>query len=209
MVKNRPRAYRGRQNSFSPVIAATDSEEGVTIIMGPGLEVVRWTTHGARTPSVLRKTRLKQDHALRMRGMRSRVFVLLFLAFVTAAPLRSAEAQNPALHKVNRIHVADMGTGAEAQRFHHLLKEELQRGGFSVAEGGAVDDAVLSGELSTEVQGDRSFARVTVLLKSPDRKRTLWSGDFISQHKGEGHEDVVKTLAETCAERLRKEWQKG
>jgi hypothetical protein len=141
--------------------------------------------------------------------MPSRKVVLLVLACVALVPIHRAEAQNPALHKVNRIHVAEMGSGAESQRFQALLEDELQRVGFAVADAGGDADAVLSGEFSTEVHGDRSFARVTVLLKSRDGKRTLWSGDFISQHKGEGHEDVVKTLAQTCAERLRKEWQKG
>jgi len=141
--------------------------------------------------------------------MPSRKFVLLVLACAALVPLRRVEAQNPALHKVNRIHVAEMGSGSESQRFHGLLEDELQRVGFAVADTGGDAEAVLSGEFSAEVHGDRSFARVTVLLKSPDSKRTLWSGDFIAQHKGEGHEDVVKTLAQTCAERLRKEWEKG
>jgi len=136
-------------------------------------------------------------------------FVLLVSAFVAIGPVRRAEAQNPALHQVNRIHVTDMGTGAESERFHGLLEDELRHVGFAVADEAGNADALLSGEFSTEVHGDRSFARVTVLLKSRDGKRTLWSGDFISQHKGEGHEDVVKTLAETCAEQLRKQWQKG
>lgn len=141
--------------------------------------------------------------------MRSRIVLLLVFMLASVAPLRRAEAQNTALHKVSRILVSDMGSGAESQRFHSLLEDELQRVGFAGAERSGDADAILTGEFSTQVNGDRSFARVSVLLKSRDGKRTLWSGDFISQHKGEGHEDVVKTLATTCAERLRKEWEKG
>ena len=144
-----------------------------------------------------------------MLRMKFRMFVFLAVAVVVILPLRRATAQNPALHQVNRIHVAAMGAGAESGRFHGLLEAELQRVGFAVASSAGDADAVLSGDFSAEVHGDRSVARVTVLLKSRDGKRTLWSGDFISQHKGEGHEDVVKTLAETCAEQLRKQWQKG
>lgn len=151
--------------------------------------------------------RATRRFADRIQRMPSRTLVFLVLAFFL--PIRHAEAQNPALHKVNRIHVAEMGTGAESARFHGLLEEELQRVGFAVADSAGDADAILSGEFATEVHGDRSFARVTVLLKSRDGKRTLWSGDFMSQHKGEGQEDVVKTLAQTCSERLRKEWQKG
>jgi hypothetical protein len=141
--------------------------------------------------------------------MRSRIVLLLVFVLAAIVPVRRGEAQNAALHKVNRIFVSDMGSGAEPQRFHGLLEDELQRVGFAVSDRSGDADAILTGEFSTEANGDRSFARVSVLLKSRDGKRTLWSGDFIAQHKGEGHEDVVKTLAITCAERLRKEWEKG
>lgn len=102
-----------------------------------------------------------------------------------------------------------MGSGAEAERFHGLLENALRQVGFEVAGAAGDADAVLTGEFTADVHGDRSQARVTVLLKSRDGKRTIWSGDYVSQHKGEGHEDVVKTVAETCAERLRKDWEKG
>lgn len=102
-----------------------------------------------------------------------------------------------------------MGSGAEAERFHGLLEDALRQAGFEVAETAGDADAILSGEFSADVHGDRAMARATVLLKSRDGKRTIWSGDYISQHRGESHEDVVKTVAETCAERLRKDWEKG
>ena len=138
-----------------------------------------------------------------------RTFTLVAVACLAALSLSRAQATNSALHKVSRIHLAAMGSGAEAERFRTLLGEELQRVGFEVSEEAKQSDAVLSGEFSAEAHGNLSQARVTLLLKSPDGKRTIWSGDYISQHKGEGHEDVVKTLAETCAERLRKELEKG
>jgi len=141
--------------------------------------------------------------------MKPGVFVFLAMAVVAIFPLGRATAQNPTLHQVNRINVAVMGTGAESERFHGLLETELQRVGFTVTGGASDADAILSGDFSAEIHAERSVARVTVLLKSREGKRTLWSGDFISQHKGEGHEDVVKTLAQTCAEQLRKQWQKG
>lgn len=147
-----------------------------------------------------------RDRILRMK---LRMFVFLAVAVVVILPHRRATAQNPALHQVNRIHVAAMGAGAESDRFRGLLEAELQRVGFTVSGSAGEADGILTGDFSAEVHADRSVARVTVLLKSRDGKRTLWSGDFISQHKGEGHEDVVKTLAETCAEQLRKQWQKG
>lgn len=138
--------------------------------------------------------------------MPSRTF-LSAVVLLTAA-LSSCNAQNPALHKVNRIRIGSMGSGAEAERFQGLLIDELGRVGFKVSETMRETDAVLSGEFSTETHGNFSSARVTVLLKSPDGKHTIWSGDYVSQHRGEGHEDVVKRLAATCSEQLQKDWEK-
>jgi 3-hydroxy-3-methylglutaryl CoA synthase len=141
--------------------------------------------------------------------MRPRTLLFLALALASSALLCHGQGVNPALHKVKRIHVAQMGSGAEAERFHGLLEDELRRVGFDVTGETGDADAILTGEFSAEVHGDRSQARATVQLKSPYGKRTLWSGDYISQHKGEGHEDVVKSVAENCADRLRKDWEKG
>ena len=128
----------------------------------------------------------------------------LVLLFTVAIPAQS----NPSLHQVRKIHVAAMGSDAEAERFHTLLQDELRSAGFDIADTPSAD-AILTGEFSTEAQGDYSSARATIRLKSPDSKRTLWSGDYISQHKGTTREDVVLSLAKTCAERLRKDWQKN
>lgn len=141
--------------------------------------------------------------------MRSRGVVFAALVLLAVGFVGSARGQNPALHKVSRIHVAAMGSGAGAERFHGLLIDELRRVGFEVSEAVKEADAVLSGEFSAEASGDFSEARVALLLKSPDGKRTIWFGNYLSQHRGASHEDVVKSLAETCAERLRKEWEKG
>src|SRR5262249_30214950 len=115
---------------------------------------------------------------------------------------------NSALHQVRRIHVAAMGSGADAERFHTLLQDELRNVGFEIVATKSAD-ATLSGEFSSEAHGDYSSARATLRLKSPDGKRTLWFGDYVSQHKGSITEDVVKSLAQTCAERLHKDWEKN
>ena len=118
-------------------------------------------------------------------------------------------AENPALHRVSRIHVATMGSGDQADRFQSLLREELGKVGFEVSEQGANADALLTGTFSYESGGDRTFARATVTLKSPNGKQILWSGDYVSQHRGQGREDVVQTVAGNCAQQLRKSWEKS
>ena len=136
---------------------------------------------------------------------------IAFAALVGLASivLPACLAENPALHRVSRIHVAPMGSGDQADRFHSLLQDELSKVGFEVSDQSANADAILSGTFSFESNGDRTSARATVTLKSRDGKKTLWSGDYISQHRGQGHEDVVQTVAENCAQQLRKGWEKS
>jgi hypothetical protein len=141
--------------------------------------------------------------------MSIRTVALISLAGLAALALPACHAQGPALHRVSRINVAAMSSGEQAERFSSLLQDELSKVGFEVVERTANSDAILSGSFTYEAGGDHVFARATVTLKSRDGKQTLWSGDYVSQHKGEGHEDVVKTVAENCAEQLRKTWQKS
>jgi hypothetical protein len=102
-----------------------------------------------------------------------------------------------------------MGSGADSERFHTLLQDELRNSGLEIADTSAVADATLTGEFSSESHGDYASARATLRLKSRDGKRTLWSGDYVSQHKGSIPEDVVNSLAQTCAERFHKDWEKN
>ena len=102
-----------------------------------------------------------------------------------------------------------MGSGEQAGRFQSLLLGELSKVGFGVSEQVANADAILTGTFSYESGGDRTAARATVTLKSPNGRQILWSGDYVSQHRGEGYEDVVQTVAENCAQRLRKSWDKS
>jgi hypothetical protein len=132
----------------------------------------------------------------------------LLLSLALLFPLSTKAQSSPALHQVRTIHVASMGSGSEAQRFRALLQDELRSSGFETSATPPAN-ATLTGDFSSEARGDSSSAHVNLILKSPDGKRTLWSGDYVSQHKGTTPEDVVKTLAQTCAERLRKDWEKN
>ena len=138
---------------------------------------------------------------------RSTIF-LITLALLLPLPI-GAQSNPSALHQVRTIHVAAMGSSADAERFHTLLQDELRNVGFEIASTASAADATLAGEFSSEAQGDYSSAHATLRLKSPDGKRMIWSGDYVSQHKGTTPEDVVKTLAQTCAERLHKDWAKN
>lgn len=133
--------------------------------------------------------------------------LLLALALMFALPIGAQTT--PSLHQVRTLRIAAMGSGAEAERFHALLQDELRNVGFEIAGTSSAGDATLAGQFAFESNGDFSSARATLSLKSPDGKRMLWSGDYVSQHKGTTPEDVVKSLAQTCAERLRKDWAKN
>lgn len=137
--------------------------------------------------------------------------ILIAIATLAFVPLHSADAQttNPALHRVNKIHVAAMGSGAEAERFHSLLEDALRNTGFEIADSATSAYAILTGIFSTEAHGDFTSARITATLKSPNGKLLLWSGDCVSQHRGRGTQDVVKATADMCAEQLRKSWEKS
>lgn len=141
--------------------------------------------------------------------MNIRAVAFIAVAGLGFATLTVCRAENPALHRVSRIHLAAIGSGDQTERFQSLLRDELSKVGFEVSEQSANADAILTGTFSYESGDNRTFARATVTLKSPNGKQILWSGDYVSQHRGEGHEDVVKTVAETCAQQLRKSWEKS
>jgi len=132
----------------------------------------------------------------------------LLLAFALLFTVATRAQSNSALHHVRKIHIAAMGADAEAERFHTLLQDELRNAGFEIADSASAD-ATLAGEFSSGAHGDYSFAHATLTLKSIDGKRILWSGDYVSEHKGTTREDVVKTLAQTCAERFHRDWEKN
>lgn len=140
--------------------------------------------------------------------MNLRAILFFALAVFPSIAISKCQAQNPALHHVKTIHVAQMGSGLESVRFRGLLQDELRKVGFEIADTPASADATLAGTFSFDSSGDKSSARASVTLKSSNG-RQIWSGDYISQHRGQGKEDVVKTTAETCAERLRKDWEKS
>ncbi len=101
-----------------------------------------------------------------------------------------------------------MGQGGESERYRLLLEKELRRVGFDVANKDGDADAILTGTHTADVHGDKAFARVTVVLKTRSG-RQIWSGDYVSQHWGEGANDTVQTTAENCADALRKDREKA
>jgi len=140
---------------------------------------------------------------------RRRLFFALAVLPLLACSAFHAQAQNRELHQVRRIYVATMGSGEAASHFREILQDQLRNVDFEVTDSTDDADAVLTGEFSAESHDDKSFARATVTLKSRDEKRTLWSGDYVSQHRGQGNEDVVRTVAENCAQHLKEDWDKA
>jgi hypothetical protein len=142
--------------------------------------------------------------------MTIRISLLLVLALVAPSLLPCCFAQSDAalLRQVKTIHVGSMGQGNEAEHFRSLMKNELLRVGFDAADKPEDADAVLSGTSSSEVHGDKAMARATVTLKTR-AGRQIWSGDYVSQHAGQGANNTVQDTAANCAERLRKDWEKA
>jgi|GEM_PF-3757874 len=142
--------------------------------------------------------------------MSVRTFLFLTLALLPSVSLPRclAQAQNPALHLVRKIYVGTMGQGDQSERFRLLLEKEIRRVAFEVADKVENADAILTGTHSVEVRGNKYFARATVVLKTRSGKQ-IWSGDYVSQHWGEGANDTVETTAENCADGLQKDWEKA
>jgi hypothetical protein len=134
--------------------------------------------------------------------------LVLALAALPLVPCCFAQSNAGLLHRVNTIYVGTMGQGDGAEQYRELLKDELRSVGFDVADRIEDADAVLSGTSSSEVRGDKAMARATVTLKTR-AGRQIWSGDYVSQHAGQGANNTVQDTAANCAERLRKDWEKA
>ena len=131
---------------------------------------------------------------------------ILLLALALLLTPRAPAQSDPALHQVRKIRIASLGSSSDATRFRSLLQDSLRANDFEVV--AAYSDAILTGTFSSQAHGDYASARATLQLKSRDGKQLLWSGDYASQHKGSIPEDVIQTLANTCAERLHHDWEK-
>lgn len=145
--------------------------------------------------------------------LRHKVLHLLVRAMAMAlAGLLSVyvvSAQDPAaLHQVNRLYIVVEGSRNQTQRFHDLLEGDLRHVGFDVLGKTAGADATLHVEFLTESHAANSFARATFTIKNA-AGRLIWSGDLFSTHHGDGPDTTVEDLAQNCAERLRKDWEKG
>ncbi|HEY9284374.1 MAG TPA: hypothetical protein VIP46_13040 [Pyrinomonadaceae bacterium] len=141
---------------------------------------------------------------------------LCFLAGAASAATASGSGNErarklPDLRDVRRIHVGDMGTADEADRFRFLLEEQLRKRGFTVVGSAAEADAVLSGALSVRVMDEKSEARAFVKLEDAAGRR-LWARDF--GHKQFlvnpfSRQEPTKRRAEEVAKELRRDWERS
>ncbi|HLL76308.1 MAG TPA: hypothetical protein VK421_13735 [Pyrinomonadaceae bacterium] len=148
--------------------------------------------------------------------MRLTATLALIFCFLAGAATSAAASGNerarklPDLRDVRKIHVGDMGTADEADRFRFLLEEQLRKRGFTVVGSPAEADAVLTGALSVRVFDEKSEARAFVKLEDAAGRR-LWARDF-------GHKILVnpfsrqeptKRRAEEVAKELRRDWEQS
>ena len=143
-------------------------------------------------------------------------FILCLIpSSICANPLN--QTKQASLRLVQKIYLEQLGTTAEATRFHLLLEDKLTEKGFTVVDKPEKADAILSGALSVSpvgFYGGTSDVGVTVQLKSPTGER-LWSGNFAGQIYTLGlisslkFKDVVEYRANDLAKKLRADWEKS
>ena len=143
-------------------------------------------------------------------------FILCLIpSSIFANPLN--QTKQASLRLVHKIYLEQLGTTAEAARFHLLLEDKLTEKGFTVVDSPEKADAILSGALSVSpvgFYGGASDVGVTVQLKSPTGAR-LWSGNFAGQIYTLGlisslkFKDVVEYRANELTKKLRSDWEKS
>jgi hypothetical protein len=119
-----------------------------------------------------------------------------------------ADAPNPALHRVEKILVGDMGQGNEAERFRLLLAQELSRANFKTVDKLENADAVLTGVLVVRTYEYKSDAKATVVLKTA-KGETVWEAGFDppKKRKVKRPNDPVIFQAQEIARCLRDDWE--
>ena len=136
---------------------------------------------------------------------------LSVLLLTITAPFQIwADAPNPALHKVEKIFVGDMGQGNEAERFRLLLSQELSRANFKTVDKAEEADAVLTGVLVVRTYELKSDATATVVLKTTKGEKVWESGfDRPKKRKAKRAKDPVMFQAQDIALRLRDDWDES
>ncbi len=137
------------------------------------------------------------------------VALLLCSGGLSVDAAQSDPAQKKLYH-VQKIYVGDMGDDDEAERFRHLLEEQLSRKGFTIVNRVEDADAILTGALSVRVFDDKSEARVYVRLEAPGGER-LWARDFGNRlfKNPFNRKEPTKLRAEDVANGLRSDWKKA
>lgn len=136
---------------------------------------------------------------------------LSVLLLTITAPLQIwADAPNPALHKVEKIFVGDMGQGNEAERFRLLLAQELSRANFKPVDKAEEADAVLTGVLVVRTYELNSAATATVVLKTAKGEKVWESGfDPPKKRKVKRPSDPVMFQAQDIVFHLRQDWEES
>jgi hypothetical protein len=167
-------------------------------------EDIRGTRHGV-TNATLHRSFLRECQM----NLDKRTLSVMLLAIT--APLRIwADAPNPALRKVERIFVGDMGQGNEAERFRMLLRQELSRASFKTVDKAEEADAVLTGVLVVRTYELRSDAKAIVVLKTA-KGETVWESGFGSskKRKMKRPSDPVMFQAQDIVFHLRQDWEEA
>ena len=111
-----------------------------------------------------------------MKGFVMSMLLLSLIGGATAAA-GSQKTDHRKLRLVQKIYVAEVGTGEEGARFREVLSKKLAKKGFKIVETGQEADGVLSGTLSLDKIKNGTSVKADVELKSPAGER-LWGAHF-------------------------------
>ena len=111
-----------------------------------------------------------------MKGFVMTMLLLSLIGGATAAA-GSQKTDQRKLRLVQKIYVAEVGTGEEGARFREVLSKKLAKKGFKVVETEQEADGILSGTLSFDKIKNGTSAKTDVELKSPAGER-LWGAHF-------------------------------
>ncbi|HEX8145861.1 MAG TPA: hypothetical protein VF591_01560 [Pyrinomonadaceae bacterium] len=135
--------------------------------------------------------------------------LLLSLIGGAAAAAGSQKTDRRQLRLVQKIYVAEVGTGEEGAKFREVLRQKLAKKGFKLAETEQAADGILSGTLALDKIESGTSVKSDVELKSPAGER-LWGAHFsekrVSTFSLAANTKPLSSLADKVVKALHGDW---
>lgn len=146
-----------------------------------------------------------------MKGFIMTMLVLSLLGGAATAAAGSQKTDQRKLRLVQKIYVAEVGTGDEGARFREVLRQKLAKKGFKVVETEQEADGVLSGTLSLDKIESGTSARADMVLKSRAGER-LWGSHFSEKRVSTfslASDKPLSSLGDKVVKALHGEWSEA